>query len=394
MRSIWTAIVILLGICLSLSACQKQPASPPSAEKVATPSVEREPAPAAGKEPTSLAERQPPPSVERELVVAIKEAPPFVMKRDDGSYHGIGIELWRRVAGRLQLRYRFLDEPDAAALIKGLADGTYDASFGALTVTADRAQLVDFTQPFFATGLGIAVSSGESKLFSVSRILLSPDFLQAVAILIGIALAIGFVVWLFEHRKTNHFRGGIKGLASGFWWSAVAMTQAGAALDAPATLPGRLVAICWMIVSIIIITVFTASITSKLTKQELKGAIHGLDDLRFVRVGASRGTATVGYLDRERVSHRNFPDPEDGLRALQEGRIDAFVYDRPLLNWMVMQEFPETLRVLDFTVDSLNYSIAMPKGSSLLNKLNIAVLEETESDWWQQTLFQYLRRRQ
>ena len=334
------------------------------------------------------------PSPEKELVVAIKEAPPFVMKHDDGSFHGIGIDLWRRVADRLQLRYGFLEQPDAAALIKGIAEGTYDVSFGALSVTADRAQLVDFTQPFFATGLGIAVSSGESRLFSVSRILLSPDFLQAVLILIGIALAVGFVVWLFEHRKTNHFQGGIKGLGSGFWWSAVAMTQAGAAQDAPATLPGRFVAICWMIVSIIVITVFTASITSKLTKQELKGAIHGLDDLRFLRVGAARGTATVGYLDRERVSHRNFPDPKDGLRALQEGKIDAFVYDRPLLNWMVMQDFPETLRVLDFTVDSLNYAIAMPKGSRLLDRLNIAVLQETESDWWQQTLFQYLRKKQ
>ncbi len=316
------------------------------------------------------------------------------MKQDDGSYNGLGVELWRRVAGRLQLRYRFVEQPDPAALIKGIADSSYDVSFGALSVTAGRAKLVDFTQPFFATGLGIAVPAGESKLFSVSRILLSRDFLQAVLILIGIALAIGFLVWLFEHRKTDHFQGGIKGLASGFWWSAVAMTQAGAAMDAPATLPGRLVAIIWMIVSIIVITVFTASITTKLTKQELKGAIHGLDDLRFVRVGASRGTATVGYLDRERVSHRNYPDPVDGLRALQEGKIDAFVYDRPILNWMVMQEFPETLRVLDFTVDSLNYAIAMPKGSSWLNRLNIAVLEETESDWWQQTLFQYLRKKQ
>ena len=332
MRSFSTAFVILLAICLSLSACQKEPANPTSVEKAAVPSVEREPAQAIKTVPAL--------SAEKELVVAIKIAPPFVMKHDDGSYYGLGVDLWRRVADRLQLRYGFLEQPDAAALIKGLEDGSYDASFGALSVTADRARLVDFTQPFFATGLGIAVPSGESRLFSVSRILLSSDFLQAVLILIGIALAVGFVVWLFERRKTNHFQGGVKGLGSGFWWSAVAMTQAGAAQDAPATLPGRFVAICWMIVSIIVITVFTASITSKLTKQELKGAIHGLDDLRFVRVGASRGTATVGYLDRERVSHRNFPDPKEGLRALQERKIDAFVYDRPLLNWIVMQQFP------------------------------------------------------
>lgn len=170
MRSIWTAIAILLAIGLSLSACQREPASPPPVEKAPTPSVEREPTPVAKGGPAPAVETVPAPPAERELVVAIKEAPPFVMKRDDGSYYGIGIDLWHRVADRLQLRYGFLEQPDAAALIKGIAEGTYDVSFGALSVSADRARLVDFTQPFFATGLGIAVSSGESRLFSVSRI--------------------------------------------------------------------------------------------------------------------------------------------------------------------------------------------------------------------------------
>ena len=328
----------------------------------------------------------------KEIVVAIKEAPPFVMKRQDGSFCGIGVELWQRIAARLDLRYRFLEVPDAATLLKGLSEGAYDASFGALSVTAERARLVDFTQPFFATGLGIATPTAESRLFSVSRILLSRDFLQAALILIGIALAVGFLVWLLERRKTGHFQGGLRGLGTGFWWSAVAMTQAGAAQDAPATMPGRFVAIFWMIVSIIIITVFSASVTSKLTKQELRGTIHGLDDLRFVRVGAARSaTTTEGYLDRERISHHIFPSLIDGLNALQARKIDAFVYDRPLLNWIVKQDFPDTLHVLDFTVDSLNYAIAMPKGSPLMKAVNLAVLEETESDRWSQTLFQYLQ---
>ena len=56
-----------------------------------------------------------------------------------------------------------------------------------------------------------------------------------------------------------------------------------------------------------------------------------------------------------------------------------------------MQEF-SALRMLDFTGDTLNHTIAVPKGSRSLDKLNIAVLEETESDWWQQTLFRYLRK--
>ena len=85
-----------------------------------------------------------------------------------------------------------------------------------------------------------------------------------------------------------------------------------------------------------------------------------------------------------------FSTPEEGLKALQAGAIDAFVYDKPLLTWIVLRDFSSTLRVLEVTFDSQNYAIALPKGSSLREMLNAALLEATESDWWQQTLFEYL----
>jgi polar amino acid transport system substrate-binding protein len=47
----------------------------------------------------------------------------------------------------------------------------------------------------------------------------------------------------------------------------------------------------WMIVSVIVIAVFTAGITSTLTKRELQGAVTGVNDLRSVRVGAPTGVS-------------------------------------------------------------------------------------------------------
>ena len=37
---------------------------------------------------------------DKELVIGTKEAPPFAMKQPDGSWRGISIDLWRRVAER------------------------------------------------------------------------------------------------------------------------------------------------------------------------------------------------------------------------------------------------------------------------------------------------------
>jgi polar amino acid transport system substrate-binding protein len=334
-----------------------------------------------------------PPPLPKEFVIATKEAPPFSMKDPDGNWRGISIDLWRRIADQLHLHYRFSEQATVQDLMAGTTEGTFDAAIAALTVTAARERSVDFTQPFYSTGLGVAVATSESGWTSISRALLSFGFFQAVLALLGIAMCVGFVIWILERRKTEHFSGGAKGLGTGFWWSAIAMTQAGAAQNAPATLPGRIVAIAWMIASVIAIAVFTAGITSRLTKQELQGAVHGESDLRSVRVGAPVGSTTVEYLDRERIPYRGFAGPRDGLKALQAGAIDAFVYDKPLLTWIVLQDFSSTLRVLDITFDNQNYAIALPKRSPLRELLNGPLLEETESDWWPQTLFQYLGKR-
>jgi polar amino acid transport system substrate-binding protein len=335
-----------------------------------------------------------PPIPDKELVIATKEAPPFAMKQQDGSWRGISIDLWRRIADRLHLRYRFSEQPTVQALVQGVADDAFDAAIAAVTVTAARERMVDFTHPFYSTGLGVAVSMTESRWMAIFRALYSFGFFQAVLVLLGIALCVGCVIWVLERRRTEHFSGGAKGLGTGVWWSAIAMTQAGAAQNAPATLPGRVVAVGWMIASVMAIAVFTAGITSTLTKRELQGVVHSENDLRHVRVGAIVGSATVDYLDHHRVQFDGFATPEQALSALQAGKLDAFVYDKPLLSWIVLRDFASTLRVLDIVFDSQNYAIVLPKGSPLRQILNGPLLEETESDWWEQTLFQYLGKKQ
>jgi len=333
---------------------------------------------------------------DRELVVATKEAPPFAIKSPEGEWRGISIDLWRRIAERLHLRYRLAEQPTIEALLEGTRGESFDVAVAAITITAARQRVLEFTQPFYTTGLGIAVSTrDESRWTPVMRIFMSFGFLQAILVLVGIALIVGFFVWLFERRHNEHFGGGVaKGLGSSFWWSAIAMTQAGAAQNAPQTLAGRTLAVGWMIASVVTIAVFTAGITSALTKRELRGAINGESDLRSgARVGAVAGSATVDYLRRERISFRGFADAQEGLKALDAGGIDAFVYDKPLLTWLVLQNFSGSARVLDATFDRQNYGFALPTSSPLRQELNLALLEAIESDWWDQTLFQYLGRR-
>ena len=80
------------------------------------------------------------------------------MKAEDGTWRGISIDLWRRIANQIHLRYRF-QETTLKGLTDGVAEGSLDAAVAALTVTGPRLRMVDFTQPFYSAGLGVAVAS-------------------------------------------------------------------------------------------------------------------------------------------------------------------------------------------------------------------------------------------
>jgi polar amino acid transport system substrate-binding protein len=329
-----------------------------------------------------------------ELVVGTKVAPPFAMKAEDGTWRGISIDLWQRIAGQLHLRYRF-QETTLKGLTDGVAESSLDVAVAALTVTGPRHRLVDFTQPFYSTGLGIAVVRDPGiNWWPVVGNVLSLGFLSAVAVLFAASLAVGVMLWLIERRHNEHFGAHRRGLGSSVWWSAVAMTQSGSAAGekVPITLLGRLLAIVWMVASVIVVAGFTAALASQLTLRQLRGTVHGEADLRYVRVAAIVGTETNEYLSRQHIAYQVFPDAEAALSALQKGRIDALVYDRPLLLWLVKERFSGSLQVLDTTFDPQVYAIALPQRSGLRVPIDLALLDAVRSDWWRETLFAYLGR--
>jgi Ion channel len=84
-----------------------------------------------------------------------------------------------------------------------------------------------------------------------------------------------------------------RGIGSALWWSAVTMTTVGYGDLAPRSPAGRLVAIAWMFVSLLLVSWFTASMASILTAERLDAGTGGLvvrgpDDLRHLHVGVIR----------------------------------------------------------------------------------------------------------
>lgn len=329
---------------------------------------------------------------DRKLKVATKEAAPFAIKLPGGQWSGISIELWQQIASELGYTYEFT-EMSLADMLHSLETGAADAAVAALTVTPEREAKFDFTHTFYTTGLSVAVPKGGAQNYwQVLHAFLSPDFLKAVSALSLLLFITGALVWLVERRRNPEQFGGsvASGLGAGFWWSAVTMTTVGYGDKAPVTFWGRLIALIWMFMAIIIISGFTAAIASALTVNRLQSNITGEDDLRRVRVATVDGSTSKGYLQNNNIGYHSFGDIQTALRAVAQGDVDALVYDAPILRYLVKTTRSDSLQVLPFTFSRQDYGIGLPAGSPLREPVNRVLLQIIREPAWEQLLQRYL----
>ena len=292
----------------------------------------------------------------------------------------------------MELEFEF-QEHDMKSLLNGMVDGSLDVAVAALTITQDREGSFDFSHPFHSTGLSIAtLSKYGNPWIAVFKRFFSTAFMKIVASLVFLLLIVGVFLWWFERKKNPKQFGGkiIQGIGSGFWWSAVTMTTVGYGDKAPVTFWGRILAIIWMFAGIIIISSFTAAITSALTVGHLESIIKGPEDLPKVRVGTIINSTSEAFLREKNLSYSKYNTLLEGLQEVADGKIDAVVYDAPILRYLVKKKFWYKMKVLPNTFVRQDYGIALPEGSSLREPINRALLKEIHDPKWQETLYNYL----
>lgn len=332
------------------------------------------------------------------LQVATREVPPFAMRDEQGEWHGISVELVEEVRRDLEAQRGkevtvVFQEMGLDEMLSGVEAGDVDLAAAALTVTFEREKRVDFSHPFFSSGLGIAVdSAGKTGFWIVVRQVLSPTFFRIVAGLLAMVLASGVAVYFFERRiNREQFGGGaIRGILSGLWWSAVTLTTVGYGDKVPKSAAGRAIGMAWMFLGLFIIASFTAAVTSVLTVSELQSHISGPEYLMRSRVATVEDSTSAAYLRSRQVFYRSYEDVAAALASLAAGRSDAVVYDAPVLRYEVHRRFADELLVLPGEFQGQDYAFALPPGSPLQEVVNQSLLRKTSSADWEDYLTELL----
>ncbi|MFN8179632.1 MAG: transporter substrate-binding domain-containing protein [bacterium] len=320
----------------------------------------------------------------RKLVVATKVVPPFAFKKGDGTWTGISIDLWNEIALARHWDYEWKEAPNTNALVDMVAKGEADVGIAAITMKPSRAEIVDFSNSMYKSGLGIAVRSEPAGALQSLRTFLSGSFLEMIGGLMAILLVVGTLIWLFEHRvNAEQFeRNPLRGVFSGVWWSAVTMTTVGYGDKAPRSAGGKVVGLLWMFAGVVMISSFTAVVASNLTTRQIASTVRGEEDLPHVRVGAKTGEAPFDVLHGKGMRPVAFASIEEGLKALASNQIDAFVHDQPVLKYELLENpsFGSALEVLPEAMQEEEYGIAVtptqpPYRNVLREQINTALLD-------------------
>ncbi len=100
----------------------------------------------------------------KELVVAHDtNFMPFEFKGPDGKFTGFDIELWQEIAKRVGVSYKF-QPMDFNGIIPGLQTGNVDVGIAGMTITPERAKVVNFSQGYYVSGLMILVREDEKSI--------------------------------------------------------------------------------------------------------------------------------------------------------------------------------------------------------------------------------------
>jgi polar amino acid transport system substrate-binding protein len=316
------------------------------------------------------------PPEDNQLQVVTKPLEPFVLQRE-GKLTGFSVELWEALARDRGWNYEWIIVDTVTQQMDMVVNGKADLAIAGISMTPEREKIVDFSHPYFNSGLQIITSEeGSFSLPSLWMAVFSPTLFSVLGIGLLILIIIAHIIWLVERRDNNAMpKGYLPGIWEASWWSlsTVATSEYGNK-ERPRTNFKRVLAMLMVILGIILIAQFTAAITASLTVQQLTGSIHGPADLPGKRIAVVQGSTSMKYLDDENISYVPVARVDEAYKLLESGRVQAVVYDAPVLQYYAHTAGKGRVQLAGPVFEDESYGIALPTGSKLRKPLNESLL--------------------
>jgi ABC-type amino acid transport substrate-binding protein len=305
-------------------------------------------------------------------VVTIATAP-FVLPRTDPPV-GFSVDLWNEVARRIHVDFTWQIVRDPSQTLTAIQSHDADVAIGAIAVTPASDQMVDFSMPYFDSGLRIMVRAQyEAGLISTLRSIPWTAIGRLLAAAIVVIFLLANVLWLIERRSRDLPKGYLAAVGEELWGTMLVI----ATLNADRGAPGikRVITVLMWLVGVVLIAQLTATVTSTQTIARMQSMIRGPEDLPGKTIASVPGTVAGDYLTARGLPFTAVAYGPDAIRMLVRGQVQAVVFDAATLQYWTAKQGKGVVQVVGPIFRPQKYAIAVAAGSALRKQINLALLE-------------------
>ncbi|XP_054162601.1 glutamate receptor ionotropic, NMDA 3A-like [Oppia nitens] len=329
---------------------------------------------------------------------------------------GISIDLLNAVARDLNFDYDLYLVADGLfgvrrngqwdGITADLVNDVAHMSFTAFSTTSTRVQAIDYSVPFFYSGVSCLSRSSNYMDVPLEAFLIPFSYQLWFAIfmsLLATAVAAAIYEWLspfglnpWGRQRTKNFS-----LASALWVMCSLLFSHLVAFKAPKSWPNKVLINVWGAFSVIFLATYTANIAAHFAGLFLIPEVNDFRDSSLMkqRTGTARSSASEGYLMEkytdlwhhiQRCNHCKVHNFTEGLEHLRNDDLDVLIGDTAILDYFRATDPSCNLKLLGDSIFDDAYAVGMQKGfpfreliSSLILKYNeYGFLDQLHRKWY------------
>ncbi|XP_046424258.1 uncharacterized protein LOC124181596 isoform X1 [Neodiprion fabricii] len=318
--------------------------------------------------------------------------------------YGLSMDLLSLIARELRFRFELYVAQDGLfgrrigisgkwnGIVGELTSGKAQLAFAPLSVSARRAEVVDFTTPYFFSGVSFLAAPQRKSEIPLLAFLLpfSTELWIAVFTSLNItAMAVAVYEWFspFGLNPWGRQRSKNFSIASALWVMWGLLCGHLVAFKAPKSWPNKFLINVWGGFSVIFVASYTANIAALIAGLFFHSAVSNYHDRSLLsqRVGAPKASAAEYYVQRanrqlwSHMSRYSLANVEEGVEKLRNGTLDILIADTPILDYYRATDNGCILQKIGDTINEDTYAVALAKGHPLKESISRAIANYTSN---------------
>ncbi|KAF6021621.1 hypothetical protein EB796_020082 [Bugula neritina] len=299
---------------------------------------------------------------------------------------GLAMDLLQSLADQLDFNYRLYISPDGSfgaynnvtgnwtGMVKEIMDGRADMVAASFSILSGRAEVIDFTAPYYYSGYTMMASTNEThknNFFLFLTPFHSVVWTSFLAMATIVACLLAFFEWMsidgMNRLRVKDARSYT--LASSMKTTISLMCGNNLSSKEPQSWVAKWMQNVWGFFGIIFLSAYTANLTSFLADGLSKLVVSGLHDnaLLDLKMAAPSDSAAETFVKKVRpelydqMIQHHVTDTVEGTQQIKNGEIDVFIHDKAIIEYVTRHEnFDCSLYTLG-AVSSDSYGSAFPK---------------------------------